>query len=874
MGVLSRQAEALADRLRNVPGTEIVRLYGDVEEEVAVELDRREATQLGLSTRAVAERLARADARAPAGLLRSGGSELAVEVTGAFDDLQRIRRVPLGTGDGDAVTRLADLATVTRGWRQPVDEIALTDGTRAVYVGARMQADTRVDLWAQSARAAVDVARAAAGGAVELRTIFDQSVYTLDRLGTLTSNLLLGAGVVMVVVFFAMGWRAAAVVATALPLTAALSLFGVLVTGGALHQMSIFGMIIALGLLIDNAIVMTDEVRKRLHASHGREAALAGALRHLAVPLSASTFTTVLGFLPIVLLPGNAGDFVGWIGGAVILALIASLFVSLTVVAALAAQHLPSETPTGRFAWLAEGVSNRRWTAALRATLRTAFRRPALALAVAAIPSLTGFGLATQLGSEFFPPVDRDMADVKLWLPQHANIEATESAMRRVETVIREFDGVEHVHWLAGNSFPSVYYNLVMNRDDQPNYAQGVIHTASPEATERLVPEIQRAVDRAVPEVQVVLDKFGQGPPTEADVAYQLYGPDPDRLRHFGERVRAVLQNHPDVLHTRMTLPRGQPKLWLEADEAEAANAGFTLAELARQLDANLEGATGGEVIEDLTQLPVRVRYAPEVRRDLTQVAATDFVAGDGRFVPLASLGELALKPETPAIPRIDAERVNVIEGYPREGVLPIDVTNAVLDRLDSEGFELPPGYRLEVAGEAEESGEATANLAAFAPVIATLMVATLILVFRSLRIFAILSAAAGLSVGLGLAGTWAIDFPVSFNTILGTIGLVGLAFNNSIVVIAAIRANPAARACDPDQIAEEVLGTGRHLLSTTLTTIGGFMPLLLLTGGNFWPSLAVVLAGGVAGAMVLAIAFTPSLYVLLHRREMRRAAA
>jgi multidrug efflux pump subunit AcrB len=323
-----------------------------------------------------------------------------------------------------------------------------------------------------------------------------------------------------------------------------------------------------------------------------------------------------------------------------------------------------------------------------------------------------------------------------------------------------------------------------------------------------------------------------------------------------------------------MTLPRGQPKLWLEADEAEAANAGFTLAELARQLDANLEGATGGEVIEDLTQLPVRVRYAPEVRRDLTQVAATDFVAGDGRFVPLASLGELALKPETPAIPRIDAERVNVIEGYPREGVLPIDVTNAVLDRLDSEGFELPPGYRLEVAGEAEESGEATANLAAFAPVIATLMVATLILVFRSLRIFAILSAAAGLSVGLGLAGTWAIDFPVSFNTILGTIGLVGLAFNNSIVVIAAIRANPAARACDPDQIAEEVLGTGRHLLSTTLTTIGGFMPLLLLTGGNFWPSLAVVLAGGVAGAMVLAIAFTPSLYVLLHRREMRRAAA
>jgi len=871
MGVLTRHAEALADRLRNVAGTEIVRLYGDVTEEIAVELDRREAAQLGLSTRAVAERLAGADAKVPAGLLRTGGSELAVEVTGAFDGLQRIRDVPLSTNAGDAVRRLGDLATVTRGWRQPVDEIALTDGTRAVYVGARIQASTRVDQWATSARRAVDEARAAAGGAVDLRMIFDQSVYTEDRLGTLTSNLLLGAGVVMVVVFFAMGWRAAAVVATALPLTAALSLFGVLMTGGALHQMSIFGMIIALGLLIDNAIVMTDEVRKRLHAGHGRHEALAGALRHLAVPLAASTFTTVLGFLPIVLLPGNAGDFVGWIGGAVILALIASLFVSLTVVAALAARHLRVEAPSGRFAWLTEGITSRRWTAGLRATLRAAFRRPAMALAVAAIPSLTGFGLATQLGSEFFPPVDRDMADVKLWLPQHANIEATERAMRSVEDVIRGFEGVRHVHWLAGNSFPSVYYNLVMNRDDQANYAQGVIHTDSPAATERLVPEIQRAVDRTMPEAQVVLDKFGQGPPTQADVAYQLFGPDPDRLRDLGERVRAALQNHPDVLHTRMTLPRGQPKLWLHVDETEAANAGFTLAELARQFDANLEGATGGAVIEDLTRLPVRVRYAPEVRRDLAQVASTDFIASDGRFVPLASLGGLGLAPETPAVSRIDAERLNVIEGYPREGVLPIDVTNAVLDELDAKDFELPPGHRLEVAGEAEESDEATANLAAFAPVIATLMVATLILVFGSLRVFAILMTAAGLSVGLGLAGTWTIDFPVSFNTILGTIGLVGLAFNNSIVVIAAIRANPAARACDANAIAEEVLGTGRHLLSTTLTTIGGFTPLLLLTGGNFWPSLAVVLAGGVAGAMVLAIAFTPSLYILLHRREMRK---
>jgi multidrug efflux pump subunit AcrB len=459
------------------------------------------------------------------------------------------------------------------------------------------------------------------------------------------------------------------------------------------------------------------------------------------------------------------------------------------------------------------------------------------------------------------------MFDVKVWMPRDTGIERTRDVLAEVEAVARDHAEVRQVHWLAGNSFPSVYYNLVMNRDDQPYFGQGVIVTHSPDATNRLVPKLQRAIDARVPQAQVVLDKFGQGPPTDADVAYELYGPDPARLQALGEQVRRVLQTHPDVLHTRTTLPRGQPKLWLAADEDEAVLAGFALGDLARQLDANLDGVAGGALIEDLTRMPVRVRWAEAPRRDLAQVASTNFVAPDGRFVPLASLGDLALRPETPAIPRIDAERVNVVQGYPREGVLPIDVATAVLDRLEAEGFALPPGYRMELAGEVEASGEATSNLAAFAPVIATLMVATLVLVFRSLRIFAILMLAAGLSAGLGLAGTWAIDFPISFNTILGTIGLVGLAFNTSIVVLAAIRANPAARACDPDAVAEEVLGTGRHLLSTTLTTIGGFMPLLLLTGGNFWPSLAVVLAGGVAGAMLLAMAFTPSAYLLLHRR-------
>jgi multidrug efflux pump subunit AcrB len=264
LGLMTRLAEELADRLRNIDGTELVRLYAEVDEEITVSIDRDEVSALGLTVADVARALQRADAKRSAGTLRTGALDVQLEVEGGFSAVDRLRRIPLQDGDGLAIAQLGDVADIARGWDDPPLEIGRSDGRRSVYVAARMNSDTKVGGWSEQALGIVEDARRTFGPGVELSVVFDQSAYTIERLRELAFNLLLGVGVVMVVIFLTMGFRSALVVGSAIPLVAAATLFGVLLSGGQLHQMSIFGMIIALGLLIDNAIVVVDETRKRM----------------------------------------------------------------------------------------------------------------------------------------------------------------------------------------------------------------------------------------------------------------------------------------------------------------------------------------------------------------------------------------------------------------------------------------------------------------------------------------------------------------------------------------------------------------------------------------------------------------------------------
>ncbi|QLC26010.1 efflux RND transporter permease subunit [Parasphingopyxis algicola] len=654
LGILARLSEDLADGLRNIDGTEIVRIYGAPDEEITVTPDPSALALHGLDPQSIATALERADSRSAAGTLRGETADIPFEVEGEFGSLGRIGSVPLITDENGEAVRLSDIADIARAWREPPQEIGLSDDRRTIFVAARIDDGERVDVWRAEVQSLMDRYRDELGPGIILSETFDQSHYTVERLGDLGFNLLLGAIVVMLVVLAVMGWRSALIVSSSLPLVGATVLLLVMMMGGALHQMSIFGMIIALGLLIDNAIVIVDETNQNLGKGMEAGEAMQATLAHLAIPLFASTLTTVIAFAPIVLLPGNAGDFVGWIGISVILAIASSYVLAITVIAALAAQFGRPPENGERTDMLRDGVRGEQIAATFGDWLRRAIRTPRIAFAIAFAAPVLGFLLTPTLGNQFFPPIDRDMFEVRVWMPQSTSLSATRETARRIEGHLREDQAVRGVDWLVGGSFPSVYYNQVMDQDAASHFAHAIVSTADSGETARLVPQLERDLVYAFPEARIVVRKFGQGPPVDAAVQFELIGPSIAELQQLGEVVRLGLTSDPDVLVTEATLAPGEPKLWVDADEDEASALGLTLDDVARQIRNGLDGAMGGSILEEIEELPVRIRFEDDFRADSAAIATQNLITPSGDFVPLSSIGGLRLAPETAGITHVD----------------------------------------------------------------------------------------------------------------------------------------------------------------------------------------------------------------------------
>lgn len=867
LGILDRLAEDLADRLRAVEGTEMVRLYGAPEEELTVEVDHQELSALGLNPAALARRIAAGDAKRPAGVLRGRRSNVLLEVAGEIDSVSRVESLPVAEHNERSVVRVGDIADVSRGWREPPREIGLVDGKRSIIVAARMGRQRRIDLWSEEARAVTRDFAAGVGDGVDIDVIFEQARYTNTRFAQLLENMVLAAAVVAVVVFLMMGWRLGIIVSAVLPIVVGLTVFTLLLLGQSLHQMSVYGIVIALGLLIDNAIVVGDEVTQRKAQGRAAAQAVAGAVRHLFLPLLASTVTTVLAFMPIVLLPGAPGDFVSAIGESVIIAVAWSFVLAMTVTAALAG-IFARPTPNGaRPSWLRDGIRSRWLSDTYCRLLGAGLRAPVAAIAIGLALPLAGFMLAPALGNSFFPPADRDMFEVRVWMPNHSPIQHTRAQARAIEEAVREDAEVERVYWLVGGSFPRVYYNLPMDQDNSAYFAHAIVCTTSDAATKRVLAGLQERLDARFPAAQILVKQIRQGPPLVADVEYRVYGPSIAGLIEVGERMRRTLQADPEVVVSQATMTRGEPKLWLRPNEDQARVVGLSLNDVATQLQTSLEGSVGGTMIEDLEELPVRVRYRDDRRRRLSSIASTNLVRlGDRRWIPLTAVGDLELRPELTGTTRYNGVRCNIVKGFTTIDALPINVAQRALATLAEEGFQLPPGYRVELGGTVEQEIETRGDLMAPLPMLAVFMAAVLILSFRSVLLAAVLGVIAIMSVGMAILSTWLIDFPISFNTFMGTFGLIGVALNDSIVVIAAIRGDPRAAAGEIDGIVAAVLGTTRHVIATTLTTVGGFLPLIVIVGGDFWPSMSIVLAGGITGASVMALVFVPAAYRLLRR--------
>lgn len=873
MDVLTRLASDLENRFRSLPGTKEVESFGAVEEEVRVTVDATVLAAAGLAVADVAGAIGAADSKVPAGLARRDGSELLIEVRGELDSLARVREVPLRGGDG-RLLRVGDIAVVDKTVRQPPRSVAVLDGMPGVAVAITMEPNQRVDLWTARARDAVAEFAALAPRGVGVETIFDQSIYTEGRLRLLAGSLLLSAVIVVCVLIFMMGVRSAVIVASALPLALGAALAGMHLVGFPLHQTSITGLIIALGLLIDNAIVVVDEYSNLLGEGRAPAAAVAEVVHRLFAPLLASTVTTILAFLPIILMPGPAGEFVGSISVGVGLAIASSFLLSMTVIVSLAGHFIAVRPPRRRRRWWWDGFASPRLTAGFGRGLDVFLRRPWLGIAVSLILPLTGFVAGSTLTEQFFPANDRNQFQVQIRMPAQASLAATLATAAAVRERIEQVDGVVESHWFAGGDCPRVFYNMMTAEDGIASYAGGFVTTESARTTEELLPRLQVEMMREFPTAEVLALPFEQGPPFDAPIEVRLFGPDTTVLRELGDQMRRVLAETSAVTYTRAQLAGGTPVLAVIADEVEAELAGMKLREVAARLHGNLEGVIGGTLIEGTEELPVRVRVGDEERTSLHLIDATRLLprasaaTADGfAGAPLGAIGNFALEPEKPALARHNGQRVNLVQAY----LLPYTLIAESLDdfrtRLAAADFRLPAGYRMEFGGETEMRSDALNNLRLFAFPLFVVMAGTIILSFNSFRLAAIIFCVAGLSIGLALLGVWSFGYPMGFVAIVGSMGLVGIAINDAIVVLNALCSSADARAGDTAATRDVVLGAARHVIATTLTTIGGFVPLIYF-GGRFWPPLATAIAGGVLGASVLALVFVPSVFIWMRARS------
>ncbi len=867
MGILSRIAETLRINLANTQGTEIAETWGEAEEEIRVGLDPYKLVASGMSAGRVASAIARADTKIPAGRLRSGSSDMLVEVQADLKSTERIARIPLAVSANNQTLRVSDIASVSKTTLDPPRSLAFHGSERVIFVNAKMQPGLQIETWTKSALATVNKLEASLPDGIALDVVYLQNTYTGDRMMSLGTNLVFALILVLLLLIWMMGLRSALTVGIALPLSGAMVLVGMMYLQIPLHQMSVTGLIISLGLLIDNAIVVVEDYKLKRKRGAQISTAIEQSIQHLWVPLGASTATTVFAFMPIALAPGGVGDFTGTLGVTVALSVASSFLLAMTVIPAFAG-YLENRWPSrGGGRWWQQGFSNPGLAAAYRRTLQVAINRPIIGIGAALIMPFIGFALAPTLTNQFFPAVDRNQFQVQIALPSQASIWETRDSVVRADEVLRSYPNVTDTFWTIGEGAPRVYYNVVSLNERVPSFASGWVNTTSAVDTEKVLKTLQDDLSRALPEAEVLAIPFEQGPPTNAPIELRIIGPDLNVLGREAQTLRALVSALPKVTFVRATLSTAEPKLAFAPRENAAAAGGLSTGELAQNINALLSGQAAGTVVEGNRQIPVRVQLADRYRNDMADLTTLPMLANNRDGIPLQELGEWQLQPTASAIDRRQGERLSTVQAFLQPFTLPDTVMQDIRAMLTEKGYQPPPGYRLSVGGVAEESAESMGNIVSVFVFFALAMTAVVILSLNSFRQAGLIGLVAILSFGLALLGLRIFGYPFGYMALIGALGMMGLAINGAIIVLSALKASPEASSGETEAVVNVVMDASRHIISTTLTTIGGFIP-LIVNGGKFWPPLATAIAGGVAGSAVIALYLIPASYAAIQRKR------
>ncbi|MBJ9703125.1 efflux RND transporter permease subunit [Acinetobacter calcoaceticus] len=863
--LLVRDAETIRQQLLHVPGVKKVNIIGEQPERIYIEFSHERLATLGVNPQDVFAALNNQNVLTPAGSIETKGPQVFVRLDGAFDKLQKIRDTPI-TAQGRTL-KLSDIATVKRGYEDPATFLIRNDGEPALLLGVVMREGWNgLDLGKALENEVGSINEDLPLG-ISLNKVTDQAVNISSSVNEFMIKFFAALLVVMFVSFISMGWRVGLVVAMAVPLTLAIVFVAMLATGKNFDRITLGSLILALGLLVDDAIIAIEMMVVKMEEGFSRIAASAYAWSHTAAPMLSGTLVTAVGFMPNGFARSTAGEYTSnmfWIVG---IALIASWIVAVVFTPYLGVKMLPDfkkvegghhaiyDTPRyNRFRQILERVIARKWLVA----------GSVIGLFVLAI------GGMTLVKKQFFPISDRPEVLVEVQMPYGTSITQTSATTAKVEAWLSKQNEAKIVTSYIGQGAPRFYLSMGPELPD-PSFAKIVIRTDNQEEREALKHRLRQAVSNGLAsEAQVRVTQLVFGPYSPYPVAYRVTGPDPEKLRVIAAQVQHVMNASPMMRTVNTDWGTRTPALHFTLQQDRLQAVGLTSASVAQQLQFLLTGIPITSVREDIRTVQVVARSAGDIRLDPAKIGDFTLTGANGQRIPLSQIGKIEVRMEEPVIRRRDRVPTITVRGDIAEGLQPPDVSTAITKQLQSVIKNLPKGYRIVEAGSIEESGKATKAMLPIFPIMLAMTLLIIILQVRSIAamIMVFLTSPLGL---IGVVPTLLLfQQPFGINALVGLIALSGILMRNTLILIGQIQQNKEAGLDPLDAVVEATVQRARPVILTALAAILAFIP---LTHSVFWGTLAYTLIGGTLAGTILTLVFLPAMYSIWFKIRVKPTA-
>ncbi|CAB3816303.1 efflux RND transporter permease subunit [Achromobacter animicus] len=853
--LLARDAEALRQQLLHVPGVKKVNIIGEQPERIFVSFSHDRLATLGVDPQAIFAALNAQNVLTPAGSIETKGPQVFLRVDGAFDSLDKIRQTPI-TARGRTL-KLADVATVERGYEDPATFLVRNNGEPALLLGVVMRDEWNgLDLGSALEKEVGKINTALPLG-MSLTKVTDQAVNISAAVDEFMVKFFVALLVVMLVCFVSMGWRVGIVVAAAVPLTLAAVFVIMAASGKNFDRITLGSLILALGLLVDDAIIAIEMMVVKMEEGYSRIAASAYAWSHTAAPMLSGTLVTAVGFMPNGFARSTAGEYTSdmfWIVG---IALIASWVVAVFFTPYLGVRMLPDIKKVegghhaiydtrhyNRFRRLLGHVIGRKWLVA--GTVVAVF-----ALAV------VGMGLVNK---QFFPTSDRPEVLVEVQMPYGTSIEQTSEAAATVEAWLAKQAEARIVTAYIGQGAPRFFLAMAPELPD-PSFAKIVVLTGNDKEREALKFRLRQAIaDGLAPQAQVRVTQIVFGPPSPFPVAYRVMGPDAGQLRAIAARVQSIMHADPMMRTVNTDWGARVPALRFTLDQDRLQAVGLTSSSVALQLQFLLSGVPLTNVREDIRSVEVVGRAAGDVRLDPAKIAGLTLVGADGQRVPLSQVGTVDVQMEDPILRRRDRTPTITVRGDIAEGLQPPDVSAAIFKQLQPVINDLPAGYRIEQAGSIEESEKASTAMLPLFPIMIAITLLIIILQVRSIAAMVMVFATSPLGL-IGVVPTLLLfQQPFGINALVGLIALSGILMRNTLILIGQIHHNEQEGLAPYDAVVEATVQRARPVILTALAAILAFIP---LTHSVFWGTLAYTLIGGTLAGTIITLVFLPAMYAI-----------